>query len=278
MRHHQTPATVIATIATATLLAVFASGSAAAPERSMVASCVVRAVAAGDFSTPQANINATGARAVALNPDYFFGLGDYAYPDGTPADYARTYAPSPWGRNLLAISLPTPGNHDYHRPAADGYFRFFEPPGAWYTTPLGCGWRVVSLNSNKPIAVQTSFLVSVIQQWPADHLVLIWHAPRWSSGKHGSNARYAPWFNAARSGDLILNGHEHSYERGDTDGQNWWVVGTGGKSNYPFGSVAPGSQKRITGKPGVLLLHLTDVGWAADFWTSGGAMIDSASG
>jgi hypothetical protein len=65
--------------------------------------------------------------------------------------------------------------------------------------------------------------------------------------------------------DVVLNGHEHHYERfaplspsgrgAPRRGIRGFVVGTGGAGSYPFGYPIRGSQKRITnGFP-------TPVGW-----------------
>jgi hypothetical protein len=67
--------------------------------------------------------------------------------------------------------------------------------------------------------------------------VVIWHQPRYSSG--GSHAHFDPWFDtAARGGvDVVLSGHDHTYERfapmnsngqRTRNGTRQFVVGTGG--------------------------------------------------
>ena len=45
-------------------------------------------------------------------------LGDNAYEDGTPAEFADCYDPS-WGR-YKDRTRPSPGNHDYHSEGAEG--------------------------------------------------------------------------------------------------------------------------------------------------------------
>ena len=65
---------------------------------------------------------------------------------------------------------------------------------------------------------------------------------------------------------LVLSGNDHTYERfapltpdGEPDprhGVRQFVVGTGGKELYSFGTVQPGSEARIANIYGVLKLNL----------------------
>ena len=65
--------------------------------------------------------------------------------------------------------------------------------------------------------------------------------------------------------ELVLNGHEHNYERfaemdasgsAISQGLREFVVGTGGAGLYPFGSILPTSQVRNSSAFGVLKLTL----------------------
>ena len=56
-------------------------------------------------------------------------LGDEAYASGSLEEFESLYSPS-WGRpELLAITHPVPGNHEYADTAATGYFDFFDGVG-----------------------------------------------------------------------------------------------------------------------------------------------------
>jgi hypothetical protein len=66
--------------------------------------------------------------------------------------------------------------------------------------------------------------------------------------------------------EILLSGHEHNYERfvplnpaGQPDtaqGVRQFVVGTGGRSHYPFGPPAPGSEVRNDDTYGLIALTL----------------------
>jgi hypothetical protein len=77
----------------------------------------------------------------------------------------------------------------------------------------------------------------------------------------------------AAGADVVVNGHDHSYERfapqradGTLDperGIREFVVGTGGAENYPFSAIEPNSRAHNTGTDGVLKLTLEagSYGW-----------------
>lgn len=95
-----------------------------------------------------------------------------------------------------------------------------------------------------------------------------WHHPRFSSGEHGSDSNYDTfWKNLYEAGaEIVLNGHDHDYERfapqspdakaDNTRGIREFVVGTGGKNHYKFVSIQPHSEVRNADTYGVLKLTL----------------------
>ena len=98
-------------------------------------------------------------------------------------------------------------------------------------------------------------------------VIAFWHHPRFSSGAHGDAPEMADIWRILQAGgaDLVLAGHDHDYERFDrlasdgtsaTTGIRSFVVGTGGKDQRPFATVRSGSAFRLTGRFGVLELHL----------------------
>jgi hypothetical protein len=101
-----------------------------------------------------------------------------------------------------------------------------------------------------------------------------WHKPRFSSGQHGNNAGSQALWQALYDyrADVILNGHDHLYERfapqnpngqADPNGIREFVVGTGGAGLYSFQSIQPNSQVRNNTTYGVLklTLHSTSYDW-----------------
>ena len=96
----------------------------------------------------------------------------------------------------------------------------------------------------------------------------MWHRPRFSSGSvHGNATGVQPLWTIAYTGgvDVVLNGHEHVYERfapqnvggklDDEFGVREFVVGTGGYYLYELGDDAA-QQRDLQPTYGVLKLKL----------------------
>lgn len=209
-----------------------------------------------------------------------FTTGDHAYPDGTTAEFADCYEPT-WGR-VNARTRPTPGNHDYETPGAEPYYEYFrlfaERPEArgrgYYAFDHGA-WRVVALNSIVPLRPgdeQTEWLAAELAAQPSACLLAFWHNPLFSSGFHGrwpwDNGRDTElfWRILMRHGvDLIVNGHDHVYERfrpqdadgrATPDGPRQITVGTGGAGLHRAFGTRRNSVYRNDDVFGVLVLAL----------------------
>ena len=189
-------------------------------------------------------------------------FGDNVYPSGTAAQFRDCYAPT-WGRHKTRTK-PSPGNHEYGTPGAAGYFGYFGaaagPAGqGWYSYDVG-RWHLIVLNSNcgdvgcGTNSSQVTWLRADLAANAGDHVIAYWHHPRFSSGQHGNDESVQPFWNAlyAAGADVVLNGHDHDYERfapqdpsGNADsahGIREFVVGTGGRGLRAKSSTARNSQ------------------------------------
>jgi 3',5'-cyclic AMP phosphodiesterase CpdA len=190
---------------------------------------------------------------------------------------------------------PAAGNHEYGTGVADAYFTYFGPragpPGrGWYSYELG-RWHVVVLNSNCDFAPGGGCAAgSEQEQWlradlaahaSAKCTLAYWHHPRHSSGLHGDTPAVDPLYRALIAGrvDVLLQGHDHDYERfAPRSGLREWVVGTGGATNYPIAGAEKGSEARWSGH-GLLALTLRPKGYEWRFLaTAGGAFRDAGTG
>jgi hypothetical protein len=266
----------------------------------------VSVVAAGDLCGGCAD---TANRVRDLDPDAVVTMGDLAYSNGLLSEFQAKYGggtepPTRWGASAVkGITLPGYGNHDcYDVPRSSGTTKqgcedavtYFGPdsnfgtdipgtPGTYYTV-LG-EWLVVHLNSagqvgtgqatSAEIAQQNAALQDILATDTHSCEVVAWHHPRYSSGEHGNIGFVDPWYETAYANgvDVILNGHDHDYERfapqdGDgnavANGIRQFVVGTGGISPRPFSAVKPNSEVRIVDR-GVMSMQLRDDGsysWA----------------
>jgi hypothetical protein len=231
-------------------------------------------IAAGDI----ADCASSGDEATAALLDKLSGavltLGDNAYDSGTAAEYANCYGPT-WGRHKAATH-PSPGNHEYAS-GGDGYFAYFgdaagSPEESWYSFDVGA-WHLISLNSNCDAiggcgdgSPEEAWLRGDLASHANKCVLAFWHHPRFSSGPHGDNVDVRPLWQALydAGADVVLNGHDHDYERfapqdpsgaGDPKGIREFVVGTGGRSHYAVD--APHANSEVTNSDTFGVLRLT---------------------
>ena len=263
---------------------------AAADEAALATSDPVL-VGAGDIARCDRDSDSSTARLIESITGVVFTAGDNAYEDGSGADFSKCYAPT-WGA-FKDRTLPAIGNHEYHTPGASGYFDYFGRRAGsrgrgWYSTNIGT-WHIVVLNSDCTIvgcgtgSRQLSWLKADLAAHPAACTLAIWHHPLFSSGMHGNNVAVRPFWKAlsAVRAEIVINGHDHDYERfslqtpyGVVDqerGIREFVVGTGGAQLGHFVSIKPHSRARTARTHGVLVLTLHAASYNWRFESADGA-------
>lgn len=248
----------------------------------------MRVAAVGDVSPASLGAQqATAALVADGHYDAVLLLGDTQYEVGALQDF-HTYFEPTWGRFMERL-YPVPGNHEYYTPGASGYFEYFGaragPRGlGYYSFDLG-SWHLVALNTSDgdcsavPCGADSEQVRWLREDLAATHqpcVLAFWHHPRFSSASHGGAIEVqALWETLYAAGaDLVLNGHEHVYERfapqspagaaDPTRGLRQFVVGTGGKTLYAFGPPQPNSEARAA-TFGVLSLTLGPGRYGWDF-------------
>jgi acid phosphatase type 7 len=248
------------------------------------AASAVEVVAAGDIATRRRGDARTSDLILALDPHRVLTLGDNAYDRGTFSQFDRLYDPT-WGR-FKNRTWPAPGNHDWETAGAAGYERYFDVRAGRLHRHVAGAWLVISLDSEVRLVRQRNRLRRVLRSDTHRCELLYWHTPRYSSGEHGNSAKVERWWKvaAAHHVELVLNGHDHDYERfAPKRGIRQIVVGTGGAPTKAFDRVKAGSVKRLTGDSnwGVLALTLKRGSYSGRFRraTGGrGTVADSFSG
>ena len=136
-------------------------------------------------------------------------------------------------------------------------------------------WRLYSLNSERNIAAQATWLRHDLRAHSRRCTLAYWHRPRFSDSVHGDSTRVDRLWDtfAANGGDVVLAGHDHNYQRFPRiSGVRSFVVGTGGISHY---NVTP---RRVAsydeGHYGVLRLALVHGSYRWVFRRIGGAAVD----
>src|SRR5688500_7706309 len=236
-------------------------------------------VGAGDIANCSRSEDEATAKLLDGIAGTIFTVGDNAYPDGTLTQFNNCYAPT-WGRHK-SRTKPSPGNHDYHVSGAAGYFDYFgaaagDRSKGYYSYNLGA-WHIISLNSEisqSAGSAQEQWLRADLAANPKICTLAYWHKPRFSSGQHGNIAGSQALWQALYDygADVVLNGHDHTYERfapqnpngqADPKGIREFIVGTGGAGLYPFPDIQPNSQVRNNTTYGVLklTLHSSSYDW-----------------
>src|SRR5438876_4771773 len=270
------------------------------PERTFVL------VGAGDIAGCK---NLEGAKATAKLieqiPGTVFTAGDLAYERGSAENFKNCYAPT-WGR-FKDRTKPALGNHEYANRTASGYFQYWGaqagPAGkGYYSYDLG-DWHIVALNTNcdaKSLggcaagSPEETWLKKDLAKHPNACILAYGHHALFSSGVFKSHAVHPElkplWEDLyAAHADLVLAGHEHSYERfapqdpeGKADPANGIreiVVGTGGRSHDLLGFATPNSEIRDWDTFGVLKLTLLPRKYTWEFIPEEGKTFhDSGSG
>jgi len=245
-------------------------------------------IAVGDIGSCASDGDEQVAELVAREPGTLAVLGDAAYDLGSAEDFRNCYLPR-WGR-FLPRTRAALGNHEYLTPGAKPARAVFAlPRRGWYSYRLGA-WHVVVLDSNCAAvggcgtgSPQWRWLRADLATHEERCTLAYWHHPRFSSGAtHGSDAAMAPaWALLARArAEVVLAGHDHLYERfAPVQGIRSFVVGTGGKSHYPFGTPLPGSLARIADTFGALRLRLRPGAYEWRFLpVAGAAPTDAGTG
>jgi hypothetical protein len=271
-----------------------------------------RIAAAGDLACPPGGEItpvlcqqvATYQTAKEFDPDAVLLLGDVQYPTGSLGEFKGGLDRS-WGKFGDKLH-PAAGNHDWLTPAAKGYFEYFkQTPGADGQHPYSFdlkGWHIISLDTDcywtvgcGPKSLQYRWLEQDLKAHPGQCTLAYYHHPVVTSGQFSlSDEQKAPakyFFKLlnAYGADLVMNGHDHIYERfghigsnakPDPNGVREIISGTGGRSHFmPFGIIdrVAGSEFIDIKHFGVTELQLNSGWYSWQFVDTAGKVLDSGS-
>jgi len=279
---------------------IAAAGDIACDETSPVATTATKQVGKEtDDDGPGCKEAATARLLTSESFAAVLPLGDEQYPDGTVAAFMGAYDKT-WGAENRVVR-PVPGNHEYHTSQAAGYYGYFksaagDPSKGYYSWDLST-WHFIAINANCGAiggctagSPEEVWLKADLAAHPASCTLAYWHQPRFSSGHHHSDPAYQSFWEDlyAAHVDVVLNGHDHDYERfapqtpsgrPDADhGIREFVVGTGGKSHYVFTATEPNSEVRNNTTFGILKMRLHAHSYDWNFVPANGTFSDSGNG
>ena len=119
------------------------------------------------------------------------------------------------------------------------------PPDRWYRRALGEA-RLLFLDANQVRDPrQAQWLVEQLAGSRDVPVVVLFHQPAFSCSLHGSTPEvvedWVPLF-ARFAVELVLNGHDHAYQRFDEGGTTYVVTGGGGAGLYAVDDCPRGTE------------------------------------
>jgi len=256
----------------------------------------VRCAVIGDYGLAGEPAAAVAAMVAAWNPDFVVTTGDNNYPDGRAetidanvgqyyhqfiAPYRGAFGPGAAENRFW----PVLGNHDWVVGYPEPYLAYFSLPGngRYYSVSRG-PLQLFALDSmpGEPDGVdsdspQAAWLQAALGASTARWKVVVLHHSPYSSGYHGS-ATWMRWPFAAWGAQLVLGGHDHTYERIAREGITYIVNGLGGGARYARGfNAVEGSQVFFNADHGALLVEADGQQLQARFVSRGEQVVDEFS-
>jgi hypothetical protein len=209
-------------------------------------------VAFGDFGGGDAQ--GTVARAMERwaadghRVDALVTTGDNVYNRGEPEKFgAQLDEPYRELRRTRPLWV-TLGNHDVQAGHGAAQLRHLGLPDLPYTRQLP-GVQLLFVDANRPDQAQADWLEARLSERGPRFRVVVFHQPAWSCSNHDSTGevdrRWVPVFERHRVA-LVLNGHDHNYQRFVSDaGVTYVVTGGGGKGLYRLDECQDGEPRRV---------------------------------
>jgi hypothetical protein len=197
-------------------------------------------LAVGDFGvggTTEREMGVAMKRFAANHPAaaLMVTLGDNDYTERPRAFHRNWTASFGWLASAGLGVAGTLGNHDIRVDGGRYEYDELDMPRAHYRRSAG-NVTFFILNSNRVNSVQTEWLKKVLPASTAKWKIVVFHHPAWTCGGYRSNTAivqtWVPLFE--RYGiQLVLNGHDHNYQRfAPRHGVRYIVHGGGGQHLY----------------------------------------------
>ena len=233
----------------------------------------------GDYGMGDANETKVATLVRSWNPNAVFTNGDNDY----LGDYSLSNQADYGVFVDRDIMFPCLGNHDWDASLASLYLAYFADvcdSRYYYSKQLGpVTLFMLDSDSRTPDGNDADSLQADWFTAEADKCQTPWkvacihRAPFSSSTSHGSTEA-SQWDYSSM--DLVLSGHDHTYERLSIGGVNYIVNGVGGSTNYPFSSTPlSGSQFRYNTLHGAGKMIVTPKRLVWSFYSYDGVLVDT---
>ena len=213
-----------------------------------------RLAAVGDFGTGDVN-EATVAEGIrrwveSRDADALVTTGDNVYPEGDQTSFRAAWTdPYGWVQESDLDVIASLGNHDIEEDGGAGVMQLLHMPGPWYRTSVGDADLFV-LDANRPSdPEQVRWLEGSLESSNAKWKIVVFHQPAFSCAYHdGTPEVVEQWVPLFEQGgvDLVLNGHDHNYQRFEPfHGVTYVVTGGGGAPFYELDACPEGTPSRV---------------------------------
>jgi hypothetical protein len=211
----------------------------------------VRFLALGDSGGGGSDQHALFKQIETVPFDFMVHAGDIAYDSGTLSDFETkffgVYAPLLASRPIF----PASGNHEYETADALPFRQVFVlpenggPDGVerWYSYDWG-DIHFVALDTERTGAAQAAWLEADLAANKLPWTIVYAHKPPYSSAGRNDQP-FQQWFMPILEKhrvQLVLNGHDHHYERfKPVNGVTYVITGGGGRGVRELSGTAPNS-------------------------------------
>jgi tartrate-resistant acid phosphatase type 5 len=248
----------------------------------------------GDFGEANTAEKEVAELILSWQPDLIITTGDNNYPNGSAdtidlaiGQYFHTFIYPYVGNYIEGATenrfFPSLGNHDWITDQAQPYLDYFSLPGneRYYQFQRGpVTFFALDSDAHEPDGVnqsslQASWLKQQLSLSTTSWNIVYFHHPPFSSGLHGSTT-WMRWPFKEWGADLVLSGHDHTYERLQIEGLPYIVNGLGGGSIYDFILPLSASLVRYNQDYGAMRIEADDETLHLQFIDRSGQVIDDA--
>lgn len=240
------------------------------------------ALVVGDFGTgsrAQREVAAAMAEvAAARGAEWFVTTGDNFYTDDVAAIWEEPFG---WVAARGMELVPAIGNHDVESATRRELVR--EHLGleeTWYTQQIGEVTFVVLDGNRFGEAEQQEFLTTTLPTLHDQPVVVVVHQPPFSCGHHGPTPyirdRWVPLFEQ-HGVEVVLSGHDHTYQRHHRGEVVYVVTGGGGAGLYRMEQCPAGLEPPVVSDDGnhhFLVLTLGEEHMTVEAFTPELAVLD----
>lgn len=259
-------------------------------------SLAARVAVIGDYGMEGEPLAAVAALVASWAPDFVVTTGDNNYPDGSAETidrnvgqyYSQFISPyrGAFGPGATENRFwPVLGNHDWVVGYPEPYLSYFSLPGVGrYYSLERSPVALFALDSmpgepdgSTSDSLQARWLQGALAASAARWKLVVFHHAPFSSGYWGS-CDWMRWPFAAWGAQLVLSGHDHTYERVQHEGLTYIVNGLGGGARYARGfNAMEGSQIFFNAEHGAMLIEADATSLRARFVTRERLVIDDFS-